>query len=81
MTKDEAFAKLVRSKFRSRFKLAADDLAYIERVGLETIRPAHRRAEGEGRRFTDGMGCVENAFGYSHLSIIEAVKVTEEVCF
>ena len=38
MTKDEAFAKLVRSKFRSRFKLAADDLAYIERVGLETIR-------------------------------------------
>ena len=38
MTKDEAFAKLARSKFRSRFKLAADDLAYIERVGLETIR-------------------------------------------
>ena len=38
MTKDEAFAKLARSKFRSRFKLAADDLAYIERVGLATIR-------------------------------------------
>ena len=38
MTKDEAFARLARSKFRSRFKLAADDLAYIERVGLETIR-------------------------------------------
>ena len=38
MTKDEAFAKLARSKFRSRFKLAGDDLAYIERVGLETIR-------------------------------------------
>ena len=38
MTKDEAFAKLAKSKFRSRFKLAADDLAYIERVGLETIR-------------------------------------------
>ena len=37
MTKDEAFAKLARSKFRSRFKLATDDLAYIERVGLETI--------------------------------------------
>ena len=38
MTKDEAFARLARSKFRSRFKLTADDLAYIERVGLETIR-------------------------------------------
>ena len=38
MTKDDAFAKLARSKFRSRFKLAADDLAYIDRVGLETIR-------------------------------------------
>ena len=41
MTKDDAFAKLARSKFRSRFKLAADDLAYIERVGLETIEIAH----------------------------------------
>lgn len=38
MTKDEAFAKLARSKFRSRFKLSADDLAYIKRVGIETIR-------------------------------------------
>ena len=38
MTKDEAFARLARSKFRSRFKLTADDFAYIERVGLETIR-------------------------------------------
>lgn len=38
MTKDEAFAKLARSKFRSRFKLSADDVAYIDRVGLETIR-------------------------------------------
>ena len=38
MTKDDAFAKLARSKFRSRLKLAADDLAYIDRVGLETIR-------------------------------------------
>ena len=38
MTKDEAFAKLAKSKFRSRFKFAADDLAYIDRVGLETIR-------------------------------------------
>ena len=38
MTKDEAFARLARSKFRSRFALAADDRAYIERVGLETVR-------------------------------------------
>ena len=38
MTKDDAFAKLARSKFRSRLKLAADDLADIDRVGLETIR-------------------------------------------
>lgn len=38
MTKDEAFVKLARSKFRSRFKLSADDIAYIDRVGLETIR-------------------------------------------
>ena len=38
MTKDEAFARLARSKFRSRFQLTADDLAYIERVGLEAIR-------------------------------------------
>lgn len=37
MTKDEAFAKLAKSKFRSRFKLDAGDLAYIERVGLDTI--------------------------------------------
>lgn len=38
MTKEEAFARLAKSKFRSRFKLSADDIAYIERVGLETIR-------------------------------------------
>ena len=38
MTKDEAFARLGRSKFRSRFALDAADLAYIERVGMETIR-------------------------------------------
>ena len=38
MTKNEAFARLARSKFRSRFKLAEDDLAYIESVGLETVR-------------------------------------------
>ena len=38
MTKDEAFAKLARSKFRSRFVLTAEDRAYVERMGLETIR-------------------------------------------
>lgn len=38
MTKEEAFARLERSKFRSRFKLTKEDRAYIERVGLETIR-------------------------------------------
>ena len=52
MTKDEAFAKLARSKFRSRFKLSADDLAYIESVGLETVRrhlpPEDRRVKEEG---------------------------------
>lgn len=35
MTRDKAFAKLARSKFRSRFKLSADDLAYIKRVEAE----------------------------------------------
>ena len=38
MTKDEAFARLGKSKFRSRFKLTAEDRAYIDRVGLATIR-------------------------------------------
>lgn len=38
MTKEEAFARLARSKFRSRFKLTADDRAYVERVGLEKLR-------------------------------------------
>lgn len=38
MTKEEAFARLGKSAFRSRFKLTAEDRAYIERVGLETIR-------------------------------------------
>ena len=37
MTLDEAFDRLGRSKFRSRFNLTATDKAYIERVGLETI--------------------------------------------
>lgn len=35
---DAAFAKLAKSKFRSRFRLGADDKAYIARVGMETIR-------------------------------------------
>lgn len=38
MTKDEGFSRLARSKFRSRFKLTDSDLAYVERVGIETIR-------------------------------------------
>ena len=38
MTFDEAFAKLARSKFRSRFKLSEEDRKYIAEKGLETIR-------------------------------------------
>ena len=38
MKKPEAFARLGMSKFRSRFKLSAEDRAYIDRVGLATIR-------------------------------------------
>ena len=38
MTRDEAFARLAKSKFRSRFKLTAEDRAYVGRVGIETIR-------------------------------------------
>ena len=38
MKRDEAFARLSRSKFRSRFRLTAEDRAYIERVGLDRIR-------------------------------------------
>ena len=38
MTKAEAFARLARSKFRSRFKLTDEDRAYVARVGLETVR-------------------------------------------
>ena len=37
MTIEEALGKLKTSKFRGRFKLTAADLAYIERVGIETI--------------------------------------------
>ena len=38
MTKNEAFARLAKSAFRSRFRLTNDDRAYIERVGLPTVR-------------------------------------------
>ena len=38
MTKEEAFARLARSKFRSRFKLTGDDRAYVARVGIEKLR-------------------------------------------
>ncbi len=37
MTYDEAFARLARSKFRSRFHLSAADLAYIQSKGWPTI--------------------------------------------
>ena len=37
-SKAEAFARLAKSKFRSRFRLDDGDRAYIARVGLETIR-------------------------------------------
>lgn len=37
-TKAEAFSRLGKSKFRSRFKLTAADSAYIDRVGMETVR-------------------------------------------
>ena len=38
MTHDEAFAKLARSKFRSRFHLSPEDRRYIAEKGMETIR-------------------------------------------
>ena len=37
-SKAEAFARLAKSKFRSRFELDGSDRAYIARVGMETIR-------------------------------------------
>ena len=37
MTKDEAFERLSRSKFRSRFRLGKDDIAYIQRVGMDAV--------------------------------------------
>ena len=38
MKRDEAFARLGKSKFRSRFKLTEADRVYIKRVGIEKIR-------------------------------------------
>lgn len=38
MTFDEAFAKLARSRFRSRFGLTEADKRYIAEKGMETIR-------------------------------------------
>ena len=38
MTYDEAFARLAKSPFRSRFRLTEKDLAYIETKGLPEIR-------------------------------------------
>lgn len=35
---DDLFARLSKSQFRSRFKLGIDDMEYIERNGLATIR-------------------------------------------
>ena len=37
-TKDQAFEKLSRSRFRSSFHLTAADRAYVEEKGMETIR-------------------------------------------
>ncbi len=38
MTKDEAFARLAKSAFRSRFRLNDADLKYISDKGTDTIR-------------------------------------------
>lgn len=37
-TVDEALMKLKRSDFRARFHLSPKDIAYIDRVGMETVR-------------------------------------------
>ena len=37
MTIEEALDKLKSSKFRGRFKLTAAEMAYIERVGIDTV--------------------------------------------
>ena len=38
MTKKAAFERLAKSKFRSRFRLTAEDCEYIQTKGWETIR-------------------------------------------
>lgn len=35
---DMLFARLATSEFRRRFRLKAEDIAYIERKGMETVR-------------------------------------------
>jgi hypothetical protein len=45
MTFDEAFERLGRSKFRSRFRLTAADWAYIERVGMDFWGETLKRVE------------------------------------
>ena len=42
MTKDDAFARLAKSKFRSRFKLTAKDREYIVEKGMATMRSLMR---------------------------------------
>jgi len=42
MTTQEAFEKLARSPFRSRFHLSEEDVAYIEKSGMDVIR-AHAK--------------------------------------
>lgn len=37
-TKEEAFARLARSAFRSKFRLSEKDKAYIEEKGMDVIR-------------------------------------------
>ena len=37
-TKEEAFEKLKKSEFRSRFHLREQDLMYIDEKGMDTIR-------------------------------------------
>lgn len=37
MTVPEALTKLSKSKFRGRFRLTADDVAYVARAGIETV--------------------------------------------
>ena len=38
MTTEDAFSKLARSPFRSRFHLSAEDRSYIDRIGTDALR-------------------------------------------